>query len=82
MVNILKRSLHVIFVILFVTPASAQIAGPVPSKEVYLTPQAAEELSEMEQRLVSRLRKEGRQLYVNGAYEQAIRKFEEAYHSY
>ncbi|MGC6416295.1 MAG: PEGA domain-containing protein [Bradymonadia bacterium] len=79
MVKILTRSLNVSFIILFVAPTFAQIAGPVASKEVYLTPQAAEELSEMEQRLVSRLRKEGRQFYVNGAYEQAIRKFEEAY---
>ncbi|MEE2757071.1 MAG: PEGA domain-containing protein [Myxococcota bacterium] len=73
------RHIWMLLVLLCACPTLNHAQANRASDEVYLTPQASDDLTEMEQALIKRLRKEGRQHYANGAYEQAVKKFEEAY---
>ncbi len=68
------------FAIAFLLAAGSPNAQPTGGAgEIYLTPQASDDLTQMEEALIKRLRKEGRKHYANGAYKQAVKKFEEAY---
>lgn len=73
------RHIWVLLVLVCACPSRNHAQTSGASAGVYLTPQASDDLTEMEQELIKRLRKEGRQHYANGAYKQAVKKFEEAY---
>ncbi|MEE2789144.1 MAG: PEGA domain-containing protein [Myxococcota bacterium] len=77
---VMRCSLVVIFFLVTTAQLSwAQSGGPSLDRKVVLTPEAQAEKRNAQQTRASRIIQDARVLYRNGAYEVAIKRFEEAF---